>query len=277
MDNFNFALVRTADMLALEKAILYVNRSRRAPAHYTRIIQTTPRNGWIALIIDSVMPDHYLMRNLSGRLRTHAVELGINNVALYYRLHYDGQTTGAFESHLALWITQQLRLVITTGDITRIDLAEPAGRLVLKRYHEHQQSRAWSQPSANEKIPAEIEQFYIGQAIHLHDLCEPGVDLNYVQDLIKPGFSANQVLTRLAGVLSLPFIKGNPVVVDTKDTPFAPNTNQLKNMNTDELNQQLHRQRIVQGFSTLHPTTWPPTAPLPKGWITLERRQWIEK
>lgn len=272
MEIFNFAFVRTNDMVGLENAIIFVNRSRHSSIQYSRIIQTTPRDGWIALIIDSALPDHYLMRNISGRLRSRSFELGSNGITLYYRLHQDGQSPGAFESHLALWVTQQLRMVLTTGDITRIDLAEPAGRLVLKRYHEHQRSRAWAQPSASEKIPPEIEQFYSGQAAQLKELLEPGMDTNYVQDIIKPGFSANHALNRLVAALALPYFKGEPVTADHMEREALPAADQ---MTTSDLTAEIQGHRIIKEMAVLHPSTWPRSSPLPRGWITLEREKWI--
>ena len=88
----NFAFVQTDDAEKLEGTIILVNRSRHHRLAYSRIIQTAPRRGWIALIIDSNSPDHYLFRNLSGRLDTTSFEFGRNGMQLYYRLHHKGRT-----------------------------------------------------------------------------------------------------------------------------------------------------------------------------------------
>ncbi len=273
MDIYNFAFVKTMDMTALENAISLINRSRHHPVNYSRIIQTTPRRGWIALIIDSVTPDHYLLRNISGRLNCHAFEIGINSISLYYRLHDRGRTVDAFESHLALWITQQLRLVLSTDNVMRIDLAEPAGRLVLQRYHEYRRSRAWAQPSANEKIVPSVEKYYAGQPEQLKSLLEPGTDLNYVRDLLKPGFSAREALHRIVTVLALPYFKGEPVIVDIKD---HIQINEDADLNTDDLDMAFKGRRTVENLAVLESSTWPEDGPLPKGWISLGRDRWTD-
>lgn len=275
MDIFNFAFVRTSDIAALENAIIYINRSRHSPIQYNRIIQTASRDGWAALILDSVLPDHYLMRNISGRLHTRSFEIGTNGISIYYRVHQDGQTTSAFESHLALWITQKLRLILSTGDITRIDLAEPAGRLVLKRYHEHQRSRAWSQPSANEKIPPEVEDFYAGQISQLRDLLEPGMDSNYVQDIIKPGFAANHALSRLVSALALPYFKGEPVYIE-KESELELDTAKIDALHSGQISLEMTGKKSIKDFAVLQPSTWPPHQPLPKGWLSVGREKWTQ-
>lgn len=265
MDIYNFAFVKTADTAALENAITLINRSRHQPVNYTRIIQTTARRGWIALIIDSVVPDHYLLRNLSGRLHTDTFELGMNNITLYYRLHSSGRTTAAFESHLSLWVTQQLRAILSSGNVMRIDLAEPVGRVILQRYHEHRRSRAWAQPNASPKLPPAIEQYYAGKASDLANLFETGTDLKYIQDIMKPGFSAMDALERLVSALALPYFKGDPVIVEEDDTT------------TNELGAVIKNRRVVRNLATLQPSSWPMNSKLPEGWVILTQERWTEE
>ncbi len=268
MDILNFAFVKTSNATAVENAIVLVNRSRHQQVSYRRIIRTSSRRNWIGLIIDSVTPDHYLMRNLSGRLNIQAFEIGINNISLYYRLHQDGRTIAAFESHLALWIAQQLRTIISTADVTRIDLAEPAGRLILQRYHEHQRSRAWSQPSAGEKIAPAIEEHYVGKASQLKSLLEPGMDLSYVQEIINPGFSAMVALDRLINVLALPFLKGEPVIVPASEEIFLPNETE------ETLEISFSGDQVLKGKEVLQPSTWADADQLPKGWSVISQNAW---
>lgn len=265
MDIYNFAFVKTAEAAVLENAIILINRSRHQQVNYTRIIQTTARRGWTALILDSVLPDHYLLRNLSGRLHTDAFELGMNTITLYYRLHSSGRTTAAFESHLALWVTQQLRTILSTGNVMRIDLAEPAGRVVLQRYHEHRRSRAWAQPNNSPKLPPAVEQYYAGKANDLEGLFEPGTDLKYVQDIMKPGFSAQDALERLVAALALPYFKGDPVVVEEEDP------------NAGELGTVMKNRRVVRNLAALQPSSWPVNSKLPEGWLTLTQDRWTEE
>jgi hypothetical protein len=260
MDILNFAFVKSSNVTAIENAIILINRSRHQQVNYRRIIRTSPRRGWTALIIDSATPDHYLMRNLSGRLSTQTFEFGVNGVALYYRIHNEGRTVGAYESHLALWVAQQLRMIISTADVTRIDLAEPAGRLILQRYHEHQRTRAWTQPSAGEKIAPVIEQHYIGQASQLKSLLEPGTDLAYVQEIINPGFSAMVALDRLINILTLPYLKGEPVVVPSSEDIFAPSETE------ETLEISFSGDHVLKGVEILTPKTWSTMDQLPKAW-----------
>lgn len=271
MDILNFAFVKSSNVAAIESAIVLVNRSRHQQVNYQRIMRTSPRRGWTALIIDSATPDHYLMRNLSSRLTTQTFELGVNAVALYYRLHEEGRTVGAFESHLALWVAQQLRTVISTADVTRIDLAEPAGRLILQRYHEHQRTRAWTQPSAGEKIAPAIEQHYVGQASQLKSLLESGTDLSYVQEIINPGFSAMVALDRLISVLALPYLKGEPVILPSSEDIFAPSETE------ETLEISFSGDHVLKGIETLTPKTWADVDQLPKGWSIVAQESWSSK
>ncbi len=278
MDIFNFAFVKTIDSIALRNAIILINRSRHHPVTYTRLIQTKPQRGWIALIIDNVTPDHYLLRNLSGRLETKTFELGMNGISLYYRLHENGQTVSAFESHLALWITQQLRIILNTDNIMRIDLAEPAARLVLQRYHEHRRSRTWAQPSASHKIAPAIEQHYRGQVDKLKDIFEPGTQLAYVRDIVKPGFSAETALKRLVNVLALPYFKGEPVLVESDEQLTHSIDAQLATVETDanELALVLKGRRVVRDLAVLQPRTWAEDSDLPTGWTVITRDKWTD-
>jgi hypothetical protein len=172
---------------------------------------------------------------------------------------------------LALWIAQQLRTIISTADVTRIDLAEPAGRLILQRYHEHQRTRAWTQPSASEKIAPAVEQHYLGQAIQLKPLLEPGTDLAYLQEVINPGFSAMVALDRLIGALSLPYLKGEPVIVPSSEELFMPNQTE------ETLEISFSGDQVLKGIEALEPKTWASINQMPKGWGVVSHDNWSSK
>lgn len=265
MDVQNFAFVKTIDAEALTNAIIFVNRSRRHPFAYKRITQSAPRDGWIALILHHAAPDHYLMRNISGRLGVRVFELGTNGFSIMYRGHQNGKTIAAFESHLALWITQQLRALMATGHMAQIDLAEPAGRLILRRYHEYQRSWSWSASKANESVTPELERYYAPNASDFRDHLRTGTDLDYVQDLIKPGFSTTEAFERLLEVLNLPYLSGAPVIADvTTATTAEPQS----------APQDDNEQRTLYGTEILKPETWASNLLLPRGWVTITEQQW---
>ncbi|NDJ85086.1 MAG: hypothetical protein GYB66_04305 [Chloroflexi bacterium] len=274
MDVINFAFVRTVDMVALKDAILLINRSRHYPVSYSRVIQTTPRSGWIALIMDSMTPDHYLMRNISGRLETTAFELGINGEALYYRYHHDGRTEAAYESNLSKWIAQQLRLVLNSGDVRRIDLSEPGGRLVLQRYHEYQRSRSWTQPASDEEIDPSIRESYRPDATSLQELIEPNADIDDVQAILESDMTAQEMLGGLIDLLALPYLKGDPVMVAVGNEITQPIQDDMISMNTKDLSRSLQGHRVVNALAVLQPSTWLEGNPLPDGWLTLTQNNW---
>lgn len=270
----NLAFVKTNDLENLSNAITFINRARRYPFRYKRLIQTAPRNGWVALILFSPIPDHYLLRNVSGRCNVRAFELSTNDISMSYRLHQDGKTIAAYESHLSLWISQQLRTLLGTGDVSQIDLAEPAGRLILKRYHEYRRQWTWSATSANESVTTDIAWHYAGRAEELKDLLDKNTDIQYVQDIIKPGFSVESAFERLIEVLDLPYIKGDPVMIDVEADQPVKDNEALSKLSTGELTNALRSQRLIRGLETLKPATWPADAILPKGWIVLSEEQW---
>lgn len=276
MTAHNLAFVKTIDIDNLSKAITFVNRARRYPFRYKRIIQTTPRNGWIALILNSPIPDHYLLRNISGRMNIRTFEVSTNGFSMSYRLHSNGKTIAAYESHLSLWVTQQLRALMSTGDVSQIDLAEPAGRLILKRYHEYRRQWSWSASNANESVTSDITWHYAGRAEDLKELLDNGTEIQYVQDMIKPGLSVESAFARLIEVLDMPYIKGEPVVVDVDESETAKTSDSdaLSKLSTGELANAFRSQRLIRGLDVLSPTTWPNGATMPKGWIVLTEEQW---
>lgn len=263
---YHFAFVQTIDSNDLEGTIALVNRTRHHLIVYDRIIRTAPRRGWSALILDATNPDHYLLRHLSERLKTTAFSFGIQGVRLYYRLHQTGRTVSAFESHLTLWITQQLRALLSTGDVMRLDLGEPAGRLVLRRYHEHQRNRAWSNPTPQLDIPPAVEAHYQGQAADLMALFRLGTAVDDVQEALSPGFSPQAALDRLAQALDLPYLAGDRVEVNN---PPATDGSQRRFTAHEP-------QRVVQGYAILKPGTWPEGGNLPEGWGVVWRSSWEE-
>ncbi len=270
----NLAFVKTSDTEHLSNAITFINRARRYPFQYKRIIQTTPRQGWIALIMDSPIPDHYLLRNISGRVRVRAFELSTNDFSMSYRLHQEGKTIAAYESHLSLWISQQLRALIATGDVSQIDLAEPAGRLILKRYHEYRRQWSWASGSSNESISSDIAWYYAGRAEEIKELLDKNTDITYVQDILKPGISVESAFERLVEVLDLPYIKGDPVSIEVEEDTSLQDTEALSKLSTGEITSALQSQRLIRGLETLNPSTWTNNTPLPKGWIVLTEEQW---
>lgn len=265
----NLAFIRTIDTPSLETALLVVNRTRHHEVPYERVILTAGRQGWSAIVIDHSLPDHYLLRNLSGRLNTTAFELNANELTFGYRLHRDGQTLGAFESHLGLWINQRLRLVINMRDVKRLDLAEPAERFVLQLYHEHQRVRPWSQPSVRQTIPSQIDQYYRGSVQHLKSLVQPSIALNYLEDVFRPGMAAQAAIERLMGVLNLPYLPGDRIEIANEDE------DDLAGYNDPNINTMV--QEVVEGYAILDPTYWRGRLlTLPKGWRMIDYRRWEE-
>jgi hypothetical protein len=249
---YNFAFVETTDSKALTDNIVYINKSRHHRIEYKRILQTAPRREWSALILDNNNPDHYLLRNLSGRLQTRAFEFGMNGVRLFYRVHKLGRTASAYESHLGLWVTQELRSLMNTGDVMGLDLAEPAGRLVLRRYHEHQRNRAWTHQNSA-KLPASIEEAYAGSIDDIQDLFAPKTSLAYIQEILAPGFSAQTALERLVEAFALPYLAGDVVEVH---------------------NAQGESVRTIEGYDILKPSTWHEGSALPTDWLMLTHKEW---
>lgn len=270
MDIYNLAFVKTIDTEALTNAIIFINRMRRDNIQYKSIITTAPRNNWVAVIIHSPTPDHYLLRNISGRVHVRAFELSTNGFSLAYRVHQDGKTTGAYESHLALWITQQLRSLMGTGNVKQVDLAEPAGRLVLKRYLEYRRSWSWQSSKTNESITPDVAWYYGARAEDLKDFLQSDADSNYVKDIIKPGIAASDIFERLIEVLELPFVKGDPVIIDQSPEEKSQAGDTTKDNNDDNL----PGHKIIRGLDILQPTTWQKISTLPRGWSRITEEQW---
>lgn len=251
-----FSFIQTNNPEALNAAIVMINRRRRIPIYYQRIIQTAPRRGWSALIFDGALIDHYLLRNLSGRLSTKAFGISTYNMQLSYRFHVQGQTQSAYESHLALMITDRVRRLLATGAIQELDLSEPAERLILQRYHAYQHNSAWTQPSARDEIPADIALYYTGNVTRIAELLKPGIDPRYVAEVLEPGFSSQTALQRLLESLVLPYLVGDEVTLLLETTEQSPVP-----------------QRI-DGTAILHPQQWTTIPVLPKNWGVVTAENW---
>jgi hypothetical protein len=264
----NLAFIKSSDVAALDENIILVNRTRQHPNSYEWIIRTAPRSSWIALINSIGTPDHYLMRNLSGRLLAIAFELYADDLALSYRLHHRGQTVAAFESHLDLQIAQRLRLVVNTGDVRRLDLAEPIDRLVLRHYHDHHRSQPWAQATAPRSVPTQLQQHYAGQASDLNELLKSGSKSDYLDDVLQPGYAVETMLERFSSLLDLPYLPG-----DTVEVPYTADDLSASIMANDDMMMQ----HTIKGYDILAPTTWPPDAHLPEGWSRISYQRWISK
>lgn len=253
-DIYNFAFLQTKDTFNLEANIVLINRTRQHPVDYKRIIYTAPRRNWTALIIDSAEPDHYLLRNLSGRQKTQAFEFGINGERIYFRLHREGRTECAYESHVMQLVNQKLQMLFNTGDVKRLDLAEPAGRLVLRRYHEHQRSRSWTHPISIQSIPPSVETFYDAKIEQIKDLLMPKTNLEHLQEILQPETSSQVVLEELSKALAMPYITADTVETEGLKADDPP--------------------RVVKGYDILKPGTWPEGSHLPAGWDIILAESW---
>lgn len=249
-----YAFVQVSNAETLTSAIAFVNRTRRIPIYYHRIIQTAPRRGWSALIFDGSLIDHYLLRNLSGRLRTQAFGLTSYNLQISYRLHVHGQTKAAYESHLALMITDRLRRLLAAGSVEELDLSEPADRLILQRYHDYQHKRTWTQPSARDTIPEPIVKYYGGDVTKLKDLLKPGIDPMFVAEVLEPGYSAQTAMQRILDSLALPYLSNDEILVHGETVGQAPFR--------------------VEGLSILKAQQWTDLNALPLNWTVIAPQQW---
>ena len=274
MDIYNLAFIKTIDTEALKNAIVLINRARRDTVQYKSIITTAPHQNWVGIITHSTVADHYLIRNISGRIHAKAFELHTNGFSVSYRVHQDGKTIAAYESHLALWITQQLRGLMGTGNVKQIDLAEPAGRLVLKRYLEYRRSWSWSSSKAKESITPDVAWYYGARAEDLKDFLSSQTDSNYVQDIIKPGISANDMFERLIEILELPYIKGDPLVIDEPTDTSAAATTTAPTTSKPASDENLPGQQVIRGLDILKPATWQAIETLPRGWNRITQEQW---
>lgn len=261
---FSFAFVESTDPDRLEKAIVIINRSRQHPVPCKRVIRTAPRRGWMAIILDCDDPDHYLLRNLSGRLQTTTFELGIKGARFYYRLHRDGETRHAHESQPAQWIEQQLGELLSTNSITQLDLGEPAGRFILRCYHDYQRTRGWSAALIHQQLPDELMTYYHGEITDLEPLLIPGVDRDNLARIFAPDVSASAALDRLAVCLDLPYLIGDRVEVALK--------NHMQSSARHDPNR--NNRQVVTGYDILKPATWPDGGNLPSGWSVLLSDSW---
>jgi len=249
-----FAFVQVSNAEALSTAIAFVNRTRRIPVYYQRILQTAPRRGWTALIFDGSLIDHYLLRNLSGRLKTQSFGITNYNLQIGYRLHVHGQTKAAYESHLALMITDRLRRMLAAGSVEELDLSEPADRLILQRYHDYQHKRTWTQPSARDVIPDAIARYYAGDVSKITDILKPGIDPLFVGEVLEPGYSAHTATQRILDSLALPYLSQDEILVVPDAVGQAP--------------------RRIEGLNILNPEQWAEVEYLPNGWSISTPQQW---
>ncbi len=257
---YNFAFIKIDDVTQLEEMIVLINRARHQLIEYERIILTKARQGWVALIIDTATPDHYLLRNLSGRLNTTAFAFGVNGNRIFYRLQKLGRTISAYESDLGALVQQYLDTLISTGDVRILDLAEPAGRLVLRYYHEHQRSRAWTQQNSDQqKIPHNYQKFYQGQAEELRELFMPGVSAGDMQEILNPDVDADEAFTKMVQYLDLPYLVGDHVEMQklSDDSPQS--------------------ERIIKDYDILRPSTWSEGDHIPKDWVVLKKEMWKQE
>ncbi len=208
-----FALIQYDDLRALGRAILQINIHRRQRFFYRSVVLTSPRNGWVALLLGEGggLVDHLLMRNLSGRLRTVAFELRLGQQDLAFRLHRDGRTISAFESNLAAYVSQRLSSVEMARNADVLDLSEPLERFVLKRYHDLQHPDTTTTLSL--KVPGVLQAHYSSDASSLVLLLRDTADMAYVNSLLAPGFSPQQAFEGLVAALDLPFLPPDTVTV----------------------------------------------------------------
>ena len=254
---YNFAFVKIDDVAQLESMTVLINQARHQLIEYERIILTKARQGWVALIIDTTIPDHYLLRNLSGRLNTTTFALGMNGHRVFYRLHKLGRTVSAYESDLLTLVKQQLNTLISTEDMRTLDLAEPAGRLVLRYYHDHQRSRAWTQqPTGQHKIPHNCEKHYQGQTEELRELFMAGVTAEEIQTILTPTTEAETTFDKMVQAFDLPYLVGDQVEIQ-KSSDDSPQT-----------------ERIIKDYDILRPSTWSEGEHVPADWIVLKKDTW---
>lgn len=254
---YNFAFVKIDDVAKLEDMVVLINRARHQVIDYERIILTNARQGWIALIIDTTTPDHYLLRNLSGRLNTTAFAFGVNGHRIFYRLQKLGRTNSAYESDLGTLLQLHLDSLISTGDVRTLDLAEPIGRLVLRYYHEHQRSRAWTQQTSDQhKIPHNVEIFYKGQAEEIRELFVQGVSAGDMQAILNLEVDTDEAFAKMVQYLDLPYLVGDHVEMQ-KLSDHSPQSEQ-----------------IIKDYDILRPSTWSEGDHIPTDWVVIKKEKW---
>ncbi len=245
-----FAFVKGQTQDSILHAIKEINRQRRPPFHYRRLILTASRRGWTALLWDDESVDFFLLRGLSKALSTETFGLSHNGMQIAYRYTSNGKPHAAFESHLQLKLTERLRRLMATQNLLELDLAEPAESLVLYRYRQLQSMNTWEQPSLQTEIPPQVMKFYQGNIQHLKPLLKPEVHLHYVAEVLTPGYSPETIMERLLNALALPYLTPS----DEITYPYA-NDPSLK--------------RVLAGSAIVDPKRWPESQPLPQSWQTL--------
>lgn len=255
-DMRGFAFVKTKQQDALRSAITLVNRERQHAIGYQQIFMTSPRRGWIALVFDGVLIDQYLLRNISRRLETYTFGLSSFRMYISYRLHSNGKTIAAYESHLPLVIMERLRHVLSAGAVDELDLAEPAERVVLQRYHEYQLQGGWVKPSPG-AMPPEVESYYAGHAVDLGVVLKQGTDPRYIDEVLKPGYSIETALERLLGACALPYLHGDEISAPV----------------WDEASYSVRMQPLT-GLDILDRQRWANAPELPKGWVVVRADAW---
>jgi hypothetical protein len=201
-----FVFIKCEDQVALGRAILRINLTRRQQFFYRSLVLSAPRRGWIAILLGEGggLIDHLLLRNLSGKLETLAFELRLGRFDVAYRLHREGRTVAAFESNLPYYVNHRLRMIETADDVTVLDLGEPIERFVLKRYHDLQHPNAAITLSL--RLPDALHDHYAGTPELLRPLLRYDADVAYIQRLLTPGYNPERVFEHLMELLDLPYL-----------------------------------------------------------------------
>lgn len=251
-----FAFVKVQSLETLKASIKDINRQRTIPILYRRLIYTTPKRNWLALLFDNELVDFYLLRNLSKQLGSETFGLNLSGIQISYRYFTDGKIEAGYESHLELKIIDRLRRLIVTQNMDELDRNEPAEVFVQYLYRIYQQKGSvWETPSLDRPIPAHISNHYEGDITRLKPLLRADVDIRYVKEVLSPGYSPETVMERLINALQLPYLSPADEVLFSYDKDPS-----LK--------------RSLNGPAILDPRRWPETQPLPSGWETLTIKDW---
>jgi hypothetical protein len=197
-----YAFVQTQQ--SLRNAIQLVNEARSLS--YASIIHTVAHRGWVALIFESGSVDNFLLRHLSEVAQTRAFGLSHPGIQLRYRLYHDGEIISAYESHMALQITDALRRLMVTNATHELDTTEPMTAWILHRYRQAQLQHNWEQPSPSDPIPQKLIDFYQPRVAALRPLLKSGVDEAFIAEVLQPGYSTDTVLERLFSAVTLPYL-----------------------------------------------------------------------
>jgi hypothetical protein len=247
--NHLFCYVRYGEADRITEQIGWINRMRSTLIPYDYLIQSDARQGWTAILIPEMAEDHYLMRNLSGRLNGVAFELVYRGLAFGYRIHEGGQTIDSFESNLSMAVNYRILQLRDSAHVRFLDLAEPLDRFVLQRYQGSQYTR--QRDIELEEIPQRLIKAYAGNVMALSPFLSLGTDINYVARLLEPGYSPEVAFEWLLNVLNLPYLPSDSVELPgTDDEPTE----------------------YVTGYALTSAQTWEQR--LPPGWRRLTSDLW---